>query len=46
MYFVTSYAVVILDVFSKKTEATPKTVVDRCRHRLAAYRRAASEKNR
>ena len=45
MYFVTSDAVVILDVFTKKTEATPKTVVDRCRQRLAAYRRAASEKN-
>ncbi len=45
MYFVTVDAVVILDVFSKKTEAIPKTVVDRCRQRLAAYRRAALEKN-
>jgi phage-related protein len=31
-------AVVILDVFSKKTQATPKAVVVACRERLAAYR--------
>jgi hypothetical protein len=36
---------IIFQVFSKKTEAAPKTVVDRCRQRLAPYRLAASEKH-
>ncbi|HEU4688601.1 MAG TPA: type II toxin-antitoxin system RelE/ParE family toxin [Vicinamibacterales bacterium] len=44
MYFVAPDAVVILDVFSKKTETTPKPVIEMCRQRLALYRRAASEK--
>ncbi len=30
-------AIVIAEVFAKKTLATPKAVVDACRHRLAAY---------
>jgi phage-related protein len=30
-------AVVISGVFSKKTQATPKTVIESCRRRLAAY---------
>jgi phage-related protein len=46
MYFVAADAVVILDVFSKKTETTPKTVVNTCRQRLASYQRVASEKKR
>ena len=46
MYFVAADAVVILDVFSKKTETTPKTVVNTCRQRLASYRRVALEKKR
>jgi len=41
MYHVASDAVVILDVFSKKTEATPTTVLDICRTRLAAYLKVA-----
>jgi phage-related protein len=44
IYFMAQDAVVILDVFSKKTETTPKAVVDVCRQRLASYRRVASEK--
>ena len=44
MCFVAPDAVVILDVFSKKTETTPKAVIETCRQRLALYRRAASEK--
>ena len=44
MYFVAPDAVVILDVFSKKTETTPRAVVKTCRQRLASYERAASEK--
>jgi len=42
MYHVAADAVVILDVFSKKTEATPRTVLDLCRRRLASYQRAVS----
>ena len=38
MYFVDSDAVVILEVFSKKTGATPKAVIDVCRERLKLYR--------
>jgi phage-related protein len=30
-------AVIICEVFSKKTQATPKTVVETCQRRLAAY---------
>ena len=30
-------AIVILDVFSKKTRATPPEVIDRCRSRLRRY---------
>jgi len=40
MYYVDSDAVVILDVFSKKTRTTPKTVIDTCRARLRSYRDA------
>jgi hypothetical protein len=39
-------AVVILDVFSKKTDTTPKSVMDTCRKRLAAYQRAARGKGK
>jgi phage-related protein len=34
-------AVVIWEVFSKKTQATPKNVIASCRRRLAAYDAAA-----
>lgn len=32
-------AVVVLDVFAKKTAATPGTVLERCRRRLIRYER-------
>jgi len=35
---------VILDVFTKKTQATPVQIVEVCRKRLAAYLRAISDK--
>ena len=44
IYHLAPDAVVILDVFSKKTMATPKTVVADCRKRLAEYRRALQGK--
>jgi len=40
MYFVDTDAVVILDVFKKKTQATPKNVIEVCKGRLRAYRSA------
>lgn len=32
-------AILILDVLKKKTEATPKSVIDACRRRLTEYDR-------
>ena len=40
MYRLDADAVVILEVFAKKTRATPKTVVDACARRLKEYDRA------
>ncbi|HKY21795.1 MAG TPA: type II toxin-antitoxin system RelE/ParE family toxin [Vicinamibacterales bacterium] len=37
MYYIATDAVVILDVFPKKTETTPKSVLDHCRRRLAGF---------
>jgi phage-related protein len=44
VYHVTQGTIVILDVFSKKTQATPVQVVEVCQKRLAAYLRAISDK--
>jgi phage-related protein len=44
MYYLEADAVVILEVFSKKTNTTPKGVMDTCRKRLAAYQRATRGK--
>lgn len=40
VYRLDSDAVVILEVFSKKTRATPKIVIDACIRRLREYERA------
>ena len=37
-------AVVIADVFSKKTQATPKRVIETCRWRLRRYDETAKER--
>ena len=42
MYHVALDAVVVRDVFRKKTEATPDAVLSTCRRRLARYRAAIS----
>jgi phage-related protein len=42
VYYVATDAVVILDVFSKKTAATPNEVLTNSKRRLAAYIRVAS----
>jgi phage-related protein len=44
MYHVEPDAVVILDVFSKKTDATPRLTLETCRKRLAAFLKAARKK--
>jgi phage-related protein len=40
VYRLDADAVVILEVFSKKTRATPKTVIAACTRRLREYDRA------
>ena len=37
MYRTDSDAIVILDVFKKKTKKTPKSVIDNCKRRLKEY---------
>jgi phage-related protein len=44
VYRVAPDAIVILDVFTKKTQATLVQIVEVCKKRLAAYRRVSAEK--
>jgi phage-related protein len=37
VYRIDSDAIIILDVFSKKSRTTPKTVIDACKKRLRDY---------
>lgn len=37
VYRIDTDAIVIADVFSKKTEKTPKSVIEACRKRLKEY---------
>ena len=43
VYHVVPDAIVILEVFSKKTQTTPVQILEICRKRLAAYLRAMAE---
>lgn len=43
VYHIDSDAIVILEVFQKKSRATPKQVLDATRRRLRAYQRAVRE---
>jgi phage-related protein len=38
--------IVILDVFSKKTQATPVQIVEVCQKRLAVYLRVVSDEEK
>jgi len=40
VYYVATDAIVILEVFSKKTRTTPQTVIAACKGRLKEYRNA------
>ncbi|HEY5618078.1 MAG TPA: type II toxin-antitoxin system RelE/ParE family toxin [Vicinamibacterales bacterium] len=46
MYHVEPDAVVVLEVFSKKTDTTPQHTQDTCRKRLAAYLDAARKERK
>ena len=37
VYFIDQDAIVILEVFAKKSQKTPQEVIDRCKKRLARY---------
>ncbi len=37
VYRVDPDAIIICDVFAKKTQSTPRSVIESCRRRLAAY---------
>jgi len=43
LYFLDQDAVVVLEVFAKKTNQTPKSVIDTCKLRIRSYRDARAE---
>lgn len=43
VYLVAPDAIVILGIFSKKTQATPVQIIEVCQKRMAAYWRAISD---
>jgi len=43
MYHVAADAIVILEVFAKKTPATPKGIITECRKRLADFQRVVKD---
>ncbi|MFW6347763.1 MAG: type II toxin-antitoxin system RelE/ParE family toxin [Cyclonatronaceae bacterium] len=38
IYFIDDDAIVMLEVFAKKTQKTPKKIIDLCKKRLASYK--------
>ena len=45
VYYIDSEAIVILEVFRKKTQQTPQRIIDDCRRRLRHYEAAKSSKS-
>jgi phage-related protein len=43
VYFLDADAIVILEVFAKRTRATPIKIIEMCRKRLAAYRQLRAQ---
>jgi phage-related protein len=37
VYFIDTKAIVVLDIFGKKTQTTPENIVDQCKKRLMKY---------
>lgn len=46
VYYLAGDAVVVLEVFAKKTEATPQATLELCRKRLAQYQAAIRSRTR
>jgi len=46
VYHLATDAVVVLDVFAKKTATTPKSVIDNCRKRLAMFKQHTAARKR
>ena len=46
VYAVEPDAIVILEVFEKRTQKTPKQVIESCSNRLALYRRVVREEEK
>jgi phage-related protein len=44
VYHIAHDAIAVLEVFSKKTRATPKSLVELCRKRLASFVKAAADR--
>jgi phage-related protein len=44
VYYIAADAIVVLEVFAKKTPATPTQVMVDCRKRLAAFQKAVEHK--
>ena len=44
VYRIDADAIVVAEVFAKKTQTTPKSVIDACRGRLSAYDAIACDK--
>ena len=44
VYHIAADAIVVLDVFAKKTAATPKTAIADCRRRLATFHKISGKK--
>jgi phage-related protein len=44
VYHIATDAIVVLDVFAKKTPAMPQRVITECRNRLAAFQKAVERK--
>lgn len=44
LYRIDRHAIVIAEVVKKKTQSTPKTVVEACKRRLAQYDRVSEER--
>jgi phage-related protein len=43
VYFLDADAIVILEVFAKRTRATPINIIEMCKKRLAAYRQLRAQ---
>jgi phage-related protein len=45
LYFIDVDAIVVIEVFAKKTNETPRAVIDVCKRRLRSYHAARKEES-